>query len=221
MVEGPDEATVRLNGQPAGTLPLASPLTLDPGDYEVRCDLAGHRPFRMDVSVGGSGEHVVFASMTRFSRRAALGRDLLFAGYGQHYLDRPRLGWTLATVEAAGLCVGLVSEVRVRSRRSDYEDLYAEYRAAVTEEEIVAKKAAADDAYGQVEDAISLRKTGMIVAGCAVAVGLLDALFHFPGVEDGSRAGVSSSSIELAPVLASATRGVPAPGARLAWRTGF
>ena len=222
-VKGPDRADVLLNGRPVGTLPLSDPLTVKPGVYRLRCVIRGYRPFEVPVNVGEpQGEYVVYASLTRMSRAVAVGRDILWAGLGQDYLDRPGLGHTLTVIEAGGVATAIAGEHLARSRRADYNNAYDAYQHAVSESAIAAAKQSADSDWRKVKDATDLRRDGVIVAVCAVAVGVLDAWLRFPGIDAGPAGGPAHAMSAADPADLGAARGEAAvPGIRIAWRVPF
>ncbi len=186
-IGGPAGTTVLVDGLPAGRLPLATPLVLEPGTHWIRCELPGHQPFESELAIADGDARVrLQARLTKLRRREALAYGLVFAGLGQHYVGRPRLGWALSALEAGGLLAGLSGELSFRDRKDDYAVLYAAYRNAITDEEIAARRAAAEAKYAQMEDAQSLRDAGLAVAAGAVVVGLLDAWLRFPSVEAGA-----------------------------------
>jgi hypothetical protein len=90
----------------------------------------------------------------------------------------------------------------LRNRRDDYVVLYDAYLGAITDEEIAARRAEAEAAWNQMEDAESLRRTGLLVAAGAVVVSVLDAWLRFPSLETGAgllptAAAASASSAAL------------------------
>ncbi len=189
IVDGPPGASVLIDGRSAGVLPLGAPLAVEPGAYELRCELRGYQPFVAELTVAEPDELLrVVARLTPLRRPAALLYGLVFAGFGQQYVGRPRLGWALSALELGGLAAALAGELSYGNRRDDYEALYDAYLNAITAGAIAAAREAAAQKYAQMEDAESLRDTGLIVAAGAVTVGLLDVWLRFPSVEAGAGA---------------------------------
>lgn len=185
-VAGPAGAALEIDGRALGPLPLAGPLELEPGIYDLACRLQGHQPFRHELLFGASDEVIrLQIRLTPLSRKDALLYGSVLAGLGQHYVGRPRLGWALTVAELGGLATAVVGETSLRSRRDDYLVMYDAYGHALDEDDIAARKLAADEAYGKMKDAQALRDTGLIVAAGAVVVGLLDLLLRFPAVAAG------------------------------------
>ncbi len=141
--------------------------------------------------------------------------SLVFAGLGQQHIDRPALGWALTGLEAGGLVTGLVGELSLRNRRDDYAVIYDAYLNAITDGEIAARRIETAAAWSRVEDAESLRRTGLLVAAGAIAVSVLDAWLRFPSFEAGAGllpAGAAASASAAETVAAAAP---PTAGAAL------
>lgn len=214
-IEGPAGAAVTVDGAPTGRLPLASPIALEPGLHQVTCALRGCEPFMADVLITQeSAAHRLCARLIPLRRRDGVLYSFVFAGLGQRHIGRPALGWALTGLEAGGLVAGLAGELSLRNRRDDYAVFYDAYRNAITDEEIAARRAAAEAAWSRVEDAESLRRTGLLVAAGAVAVSVLDAWLRFPSLEAGAG---------LLPTAATTATTAPASGAALhvAWTARF
>jgi hypothetical protein len=215
-IEGPAGAAVTLDGRAVGTLPLAAPLTLAPGDHTVACALRGCETLTTRFTVADPSEtRRLRARLTPLRRREALLYSLAFAGLGQRYVGRPTLGLAFSALEAGGLLAGLTGELALRNSRSDYLVLEDAYRHALDPAYIASTRAAADAAWRDVQDAESLRRTGLLVAAGAVVVSALDAWLRFPGLEAG--AGAMPEQAAAAPV-AGAT---PAAAVHLAWTARF
>lgn len=186
-ITGPDGAEVRLNGEFVGFLPLGAPLELPAGRYELRCELPGHQPFEKKFKLlrGQDGLRVV-ARMIPLRRRTALAGDLLLAGTGQHYAGQHMRGWIYNAAEIGGLLVALTGELQRSNHRKDYLLLMDEYSTQINAGQVLEYKRRAEAAYQDMEDAESLRNAGLIVAGSAVLLSVLDTLALFPGVEAGA-----------------------------------
>ncbi|MHB8079233.1 MAG: peptidase associated/transthyretin-like domain-containing protein, partial [Candidatus Krumholzibacteriia bacterium] len=168
-IDGPAGAAVTVDGTPLGRLPLAAPVSLEPGLHVVTCALRGCELFTADVLITHQqAVHRLYARLIPLRRRDAALYSFVFAGLGQQHIGRPTLGWALTGLEAGGLVAGLAGELTLRNRRDDYAVLYDAYLSAITDQEIVARRAAAAAAWSKVEDAASLRRTGLLVAAGAV-----------------------------------------------------
>lgn len=214
-IDGPAGAAVAVDGAPIGRLPLASAVVVTPGLHVVTCTLRGCEPFTADVLIADeTANHRLHARLIPLRRRDGVLYSLVFAGLGQRHIGRPALGWALTGLEAGGLVAGLAGELSLRNRRDDYAVLYDAYRNAITDEQIAARRDAAEAAWSEVEDAESLRRTGLLVAAGAVAVSVLDAWLRFPSLEAGP--GPLPAAALAAPAPESATAWAPpAPGAAL------
>ena len=179
----------------------------------MRSHPRGYRAFELPVDVTGPrSEHLVRVDLDPYRRREVLGRGVVFAGLGQRYLDRPFLAWTLATVEATGIVLGISGDISMRSRRDEYRDRLNDYRSAVAEEDILAAREAMNASWRRLEVAEDRRRKGGVIAVSAVAAGLLDGLLRFPRPAlEGRREARSALDVGRD----------PAAGLRVAWRTRF
>ena len=183
---GPTGAMVWLDARDLGTFPLAGPLALAPGTYTLRCTQHGSRTYEESLVVADDRTDLYWQiRLLPLHRSTALTSGLLLAGLGQHYLNRPRLGYALNALELGGLVTALVGELSYQNHHDDYVLLRADYRASVSETNIIRLHKLMDESYARMEDAERLRNIGLYVAGGAVVVGLLDAWLRFPSIEMG------------------------------------
>jgi hypothetical protein len=186
-ISGPAGASVTVDGRPLGFLPLAAPLELAPGRHLVVCELYGHKRFEQEVQLVDPDETVRLAVRpTPFSRRTAVAGNLLFAGLGHFHMERDTRGWIYAGAEAGGLIMAAIGESRRSNAKADHLLLMDQYRAALNADEVVRLRLAADDKYQEMIDGEDMRDTGLIIAGAAIAVSMLDALITFPAIEAGA-----------------------------------
>ncbi len=186
---GPAGVTVSLNGRPLGTFPLDGPLDLPPGSYTIQCRRQGHAPYEYTVRLMSISDwQRVTVRLVPFSRRVAWSSNLLLAGLGQHYLGHGFRGYVYNTVEVGGLLTALAAELQRSNLKSDYLKLAQLYSEAINAEEIVQLSESADTKYNDMKDMEDLRNTGLMVAGGAIAVSIIDALLTFPTVEAGGGA---------------------------------
>jgi hypothetical protein len=183
---GPPGAQLTIDDRTVGTFPLTGPLTLAPGEYRVEATLPGYQPFEQTLAIDDSGgDRYLRVRLDPYRRKHAWTSNLLFAGLGQHYLDKPVKGYAFNLVEAAGLLITLTGQARYDNYKQDYLLLQDAYNTAINAEEIATYKAATDEAYSQMEDAENLRNTGLLVAAGAIVVSIIDVLLFFPEVEAG------------------------------------
>jgi hypothetical protein len=186
-IDGPAGAAVTVDDAPIGRLPLASPVALEPGLHQVTCALRGYELFAADILITQeSAVHRLCARLIPLRRRDGVLFNLVFAGLGQRHIGRPALGWALTSLEAGGLITGLAGELSLRNRRDDYAVLYDAYLNAITDEAIASRRAETETAWSRVEDAESLRRTGLLIAAGAVVVSVLDVWLRFPSFEAGA-----------------------------------
>jgi TM2 domain-containing membrane protein YozV len=175
-----------VNGLAMGFLPLDGPLDLAPGRYIIQSELPGHVSFKqvliLDPDVGWQRLAV---RLVPLSRRTAWTSNLLFAGLGQHYLGKPIRGYVYNVVETGGLLTALFSELERSNLRKDYLNLQDKYNASINADDILRFRASADQAYSDMKDKEDLRNLGLLVAGGAILVSVIDAVVSFPAVEAG------------------------------------
>jgi hypothetical protein len=148
--------------------------------------MEGFKPFRQLVRLEEESSHVrLQIRFDPLSRRTAWTSSVLFAGLGQFYLGKPVRGWVYAAAEAGGLVAALAGELQRSDHRKDYLFLMDAYASTVNADEAAYYREQATDAYAKMEDAESLRNTGLIVALAAIGVSVADALLTFPNVEAG------------------------------------
>jgi hypothetical protein len=80
----------------------------------------------------------------------------------------------------------LFAELERTNLRKDYLDLQDKYNSSINADEIVRFREAADQAYSDMKDKEDLRNMGLIVAGSAIVISVIDALVFFPAVEAGA-----------------------------------
>jgi hypothetical protein len=185
-ITGPDGATVVVNERIMGFLPLSHPLSLPPGLYEIRSELPGHQDFMTRITLFEADDvQRLQIRPSRLSKRVAWSGNLIFAGMGQHYLGKNLKGYFFNLMEAGGLLTALAGELQRGSYRQDYLLFKDRYDNAINIEEVEVYKTRSLKAYSDMEDAESLRNTGLMVAGGAVFLSVVDALINFPAVKTG------------------------------------
>jgi TM2 domain-containing membrane protein YozV len=185
-ITGPPGASVTINGNALGTLPLDGPLDLAAGRYRIESSLTGYVAFSQLVLLEQDDAHlVVHVRLGRLSRGTAWRSNILFAGLGQFYTGQPTRGWLYAGAEAAGLVTALVGEWQRSDHRKDYLRILEDYESQINQSEAERLRGEASAAYADMEDAAKLRDTGLIVAVSAIAVSIVDVLITFPHVAAG------------------------------------
>lgn len=185
-LSGPPGAQVTVNGRARGFFPLEHPLDLGPGTYVVRCVLPGHKDYRSQIVLADEADWKrLHVRMTPYNRRTGVLSNILFAGLGQHYLDRSFKGWFFNIAEAGGLLTALAAESSRVNHRQDYLILKDKYDTAINADDLAYYRQETEQAYGDMEDMEKLRDTALLVAGGAVVLSMLDALIFFPSVEVG------------------------------------
>jgi hypothetical protein len=183
---GPDGAMVRLDGQDLGPLPLAGPLTLPAGVYELECRTRGYKPLIETVTLAEPESWLLLRLRpVPLERRQAVANSLVYAGLGQWYSGAKVRGWVYFAGETGGLVTALAGELQRQNHRDDYLNAKARYDAALLPDDLALWRARADRSYQDMKDMESLRNTGISVAVGAWALSLLDAWLLFPGVDIG------------------------------------
>jgi hypothetical protein len=183
---GPDGAMVRLDGQDLGPLPLAGPLTLPAGVYELECRARGYKPLTETVTLAEPESWLLLRLRpVPLERSQAVASSLLYAGLGQWYNGAKLRGWVYFAGETGGLLTALAGELQRQNHRDDYLNAKARYDAALLPEDLALWRARTERSYQDLKDMESLRNTGLYVAAGAWALSLLDAWLLFPGADIG------------------------------------
>ena len=185
-ITGPSGATVVVDGHIMGFLPLTQPLNLPPGTYEIKSELPGYLLFETTVTLPETHDwQRLQIRPIPMSKKTAWTSNLLFAGMGQHYMGKSFKGYFFNLVEAGGLLTAFAGEVQRGDFRQDYLLQKSKYDAAINPGDMEYYQGLAEQAYSDMEDMEKLRNTGLMVAGGAIVLSILDAVFLFPGVEIG------------------------------------
>jgi len=185
-VTGPDGATVVVDGHIMGFLRLSKALTLAPGEYEITSELPGYLPFKTTVALPENRDwQRLQIRLIPMSKKTAWSSNILFAGMGQHYMGKSFKGYLFNLLEAGGLLTAFAGEIQRGDYRKDYLLLVDKYDQAINPDDMEYYKGLAEQAYSDMEEMEDLRNTGLMIAGGAIAISILDAVFLFPGVEVG------------------------------------
>jgi len=185
-ITGPAGATVVINDRIMGFLPLNQPLTLAPGRYDIKSELIGYLPFETSIVLDEVTDWKrLQIRPVIMSKTTAWTSNLLFAGLGQHYMGKSFKGYFFNAAEAGGLLVAIGGELQRSNYRKDYLLLKDKYDSAINSDDLEYYQRLADEAYTNMEDMEKRRNTGLLVAGSAIVLSILDAVFLFPGAEVG------------------------------------
>lgn len=185
-IVGPDGASIVINDRIMGFLPLSRPLELPPGDYRVRSELPGYQPFETMVHLHEVHDwQQLQVRPSRLSKRVAWTGNVLFAGLGQHYTGHSFKGYLFNLAEAGGLLTALAGELQRSTYRKDYLLFKDRYDNAIHPDDLDNYRLKSEQAYQDMEDMESLRDTGLVIAGGAIVLSILDVLINFPGVATG------------------------------------
>ena len=197
-ITGPAGASVVVNNHIMGFLPLSQPLTLPPGVYTVKSELPGHILFETVVTLSDTKDRQrLHIRPIALSRKTAWASNILFAGMGQHYMGKSFKGYFFNLIEAGGLLTALSGELQRGDFRKDYLLQKSRYDSAINPNDTDYYKGLSEKAYSDMKDMEKLRDTGLMVAGGAIVLSMLDALFFFPGIEAGpGNVPVQTSSLD-------------------------
>ncbi len=186
-ITGPPGASLVINGLDMGFFPLDGPLDLTPGIYVIQSELPGHQSYEHQLTLVGDQDWERLAvRLVPLSRQTAWTSNILFAGLGQHYIGASVRGYLYNVAEAGGLLVALFAELQRNNLRKDYLDLQDLYNSSINADDLARYREAAIQTYDDMLAKEDLRNTGLIVAGSAIVVSIVDALIFFPSVEAGS-----------------------------------
>ena len=185
-LSGPAGASVTINDKPRGFFPLEQALDLAPGNYIIECTMPGYKDYKSEIFLAEDTDWKrLHVRLTPYSKSTAVFSNILFAGLGQHYLDQSFRGYFYNAVEAGGLVTALVAESSRVNHKTDYLLLQDKYNSAINSDDVEYYRQQTEDAYSSMEDMEKLRNTSLYVAGGAIVVSMLDALFFFPSVDAG------------------------------------
>ncbi|MDX2472789.1 MAG: PEGA domain-containing protein [Candidatus Krumholzibacteria bacterium] len=195
---GPAGSTVSLNDRPLGQFPLDGPLDLPPGRYTVRCQMQGYVPYEQAVRLVSIKDwQRIAVRLTSYSRKTAWTSNLMFAGLGQHYLGHNFRGYVYNAAEAGGLLTALAGELQRSDLEKDYNKLVDLYNGAINADEITSLGNEAEAKYTDMQDMEELRDLGLMVAGGAIVISIIDAMIAFPSLAAGDGSvPVDTGSIE-------------------------
>jgi hypothetical protein len=184
QITGPAGGTVRLEDHPVGALPLNAPLQLPRGTYTVTCEAAGYQACSETVILGEDDAWVhLHLRPVRLTRSTAMANNLLFAGLGQLYMGARWRGWLYVAGEAGGLLTAVAGEAQRVNDRDDYKLYLADYQAAIDPDQIDRYRKLAQASFQGMRDGEDQRDLGLMIAGGAIALSLLDAWLFCPHAE--------------------------------------
>jgi hypothetical protein len=187
QLAGPAGASVTLNGRAIGFLPLAEPLTLPAGTWELLCEMPGRIPHRQTLVFVTDDEWLhVTALLEPYRRSTAVWSNVLLAGLGSHYLGHSTRGWFYSIVEVGGLVTALGAEIARSDANDEYLLAMDAYSQAIDAEEIAIQAEAAEGYQQEAADAAELRDLCLVAAAGAIVVSMLDSWLSFGSVAAGA-----------------------------------
>jgi hypothetical protein len=168
---GPDGATVRLDGQLVGTMPMAQPTSIEAGAYLMEVHKPGFYRLRRNVVISGGVLTREPVSLNKAEVRSDLGAGsgTGAAGSGSEAAENrawwaaPAVGWTLV---GAGVASGIVSGVAFATRESRASTWNDESKCVPTDG---TTRSAACSSYK--DDAETAQTIGIVAGIAGVALG--------------------------------------------------
>ncbi len=219
VITGSPGAQVTVDGQPVGTLPLDSPLTVTLGRHTVAAERPGMVPMEREI-IAESDLHTfrLHLRLTPLSRKSAVLRSVMLAGSGQRYEGRRTLGLALTGVEVGGLLTALLSDMFAQNYKDEYLLALDDYENAFVTADLEYYKELMNEKHDSMSSALDLRNVALAAAAGAVVVSVLDAWLRFPTAEmgPGPRPVPPSDQFSLG-----ASRPTDRSGFHLGWRLSF
>ncbi len=186
QLSGPVGAQVRLADRDLGLLPLAEPISLEPGVYTIECRAKGYKKLDQVVVISEPDVWLhVHLRPVLLERKHVVTGSVLYAGLGQWYMGARVRGWVYFLGETGGLLTALAGELQMKNAKDDYTNYQAAYESAVLQSEINFYREKSSKAYSDIEEMEKLRSTGLYVAVGSWALSILDAVILFPNVDVG------------------------------------
>lgn len=186
-ITGPPGASLVINDQAMGVFPLDGPLDLAPGTYVLESELPGHITYQNTVRlVGDDAWERLTVRLIPYNKGTAWKSNILFAGLGQHYLGQNMRGLIYNIAEGGGLLVAILAELDRNNLSNDYTTLEDEYNSSINADDISRYREEMDQTYSEMTDAEDLRNMGLLVAGSAIVISIIDVFLTFPNVEGGA-----------------------------------
>lgn len=180
FVVGPEDATVQIDGDDFGRLPLSGAIELSEGLYVLRVSHPGYKSYETAVEfLSPDAEVFVEIELLPLEKRVAVVSSLFLAGTGQLYLGRAKLGWSFLTLQLAAVTWAIYAESQFEAASNDYQRATLDYADAIADEDIRAARAAMDSEWSDLESAENSRTAALwSIAGVAV-VAALEAWWSF------------------------------------------
>jgi hypothetical protein len=187
QLAGPAGASVSLNGRAIGFLPLAEPLTVPAGTWELLCEMPGCIPHRQTIVLVTDDDWLhVTALLVPYSRSTAVWSNVVLAGMGPRYLGHSTRGWFYSIVEMGGLLTALGAEITRSNASDEYLLAMDAYAQEVDADQIAVRREEAEDKQQEASDAADLRDLGLMTAAGAIVVSMLDSWLSFGAVTAGA-----------------------------------
>lgn len=183
LVRGTPGATLRVDGEVVGLLPLDDPLELSEGEHELQLSLRGYRTHRSDFELSDAEFRVMDLQLGALEPRTAAAASAVLAGLGQIYSGRPKTGAVFLGLQISAAVTAVLLENEYKQRREDYQRAHLAYSEAIEPEEIALLRPQVESAWNDLNDLEPIRD-GFVYSIFAIAlVSAAEAWWNFPHLE--------------------------------------
>ena len=184
MVKGTEGASVHVDGNPAGIIPLGE-IRLGEGEHTIKALKRGYLSAGKKVYLQSlRGETIVLYLKPKTAKGAAL-RNLTFPGWGSWYSERRKEALGYLAVQSILVGYAFYENSRFESHHDDYDAALTEYESGVGADEIASARSARDNAYDKLSSAESKRNNAIWAAVIVQVLSAADGWFRFPFTDAG------------------------------------
>ena len=183
QVTGTPAASIFIDGEPHGLLPMPSAIELEPGVHSIRVQARGYRSHIQQIVLGDDESASLEIVLTTLHRSNAIGASLLLAGMGQVYEGRPWAGYLFLGAQLAAALTAILAEAQFKDHRDELARAQYAYDQAIRPEEMDYWRQQTLEEYAKLEDVDTVRDTAVFLIAATAVVSALEAWWHFPGVE--------------------------------------
>jgi len=179
VVHGTEGATVHVDGDVSGTIPLP-PLTLAEGNHSIVLTMPGFQSAGTKVHLLSLRGETVVLYLKPKTRRGASIRSLAFPGWGSFYNDRRREAIGYLAVQTALAAYAIDQNRLFNDNRDAYDAAAARYATAVGAAEIEATRSERDAAYDDLSSSETKRNGAIYAAIIVQLLSAVDNWYRFP-----------------------------------------
>jgi hypothetical protein len=183
IVYGTPGATLSIDGESKGSLPMTHAIELEPGRHLVSVQGRGYRPHNQEIELGYDESASLEISLATLYRSTAVGSSLLLAGMGQIYENRPWPGYAFLGIQLGAALTAILAEASYKDHRDELARAQYAYDQSIDPEELDFWRSEAERQYAKLEDVETIRDTAVWTIVGAAVLSALEAWWHFPAVE--------------------------------------